>query len=263
MRAGMSSRAPRFLQFPPFPRAGTHETERDSYNRCVERLLLTERCEHGAFLSYLYHRLAGEAVRLGGRSELAFAGGRAAVRLEVPDARALLPAAADAVCAVLAIGYKFRFLEQRLNVCLPRRERRLFAAALIAADYAGDRRYVRERLPSLAECAVDGVYCFRLGALREKWETIAACIPAGFSVPDLVRFCAYLAGESRRTVYVKGNSVYRDDFSLLTRSRLTGGEDAATEIVLSDAGVICCLGEVEGSVGDFLQKYYAQCAIFS
>ena len=38
---------------------------------------------------------------------------------------------------------------------------------------------MRERLPSLAECAVDGVYCFRLGALREKWETIAACIPAG------------------------------------------------------------------------------------
>ena len=36
-----------------------------------------------------------------------------------------------------------------------------------------------------------------------------------------------------------------------------------TEIVLSDAGFIYCLGEVEDSIGDFLQKYYAERAIFS
>ena len=40
-------------------------------------------------------------------------------------------------------------------------------------------------------------------------------------------------------------------------------EDTETEIMLSDAGFVYCLGEVEDSVGDFLQKFYAERAIFS
>ena len=50
---------------------------------------------------------------------------------------------------------------------------------------------------------------------------------------------------------------------LLRARGLTGAEDMETEIVLSDAGFIYCLGEVEDSIGDFLQKYYAERAIFS
>ena len=50
---------------------------------------------------------------------------------------------------------------------------------------------------------------------------------------------------------------------LFRSSRLTGEEDLETEILLSDAGFVYCLGDVEDSVGDFLQKYYAERAIFS
>ena len=229
----------------------------------METIELSERSEHGAYLSYLYNTLLMDAAALGGRGEIEFGGGRAVVRLEVPDAAAFSGRVAGAVAEVLCVGYKYRFLEERLCVCLPRRERRLLAAALIAADYTGDMAYVRRKVPVLRPCAVDGVYAFRLGALREKWAKIVAYIPAGFSVPDLKRFCEFLAGESRNTIYLKGNAVYGEDFSPLRRSRLTGAEDMETEIVLSDAGFIYCLGEVEDSIGDFLQKYYAERAIFS
>ena len=234
-----------------------------SYNNYVETIFLSERAENASFLSYLYNALLAEAIALGGRGELSFSGGRAAIALCVPSAKDLAPAAADAVTEVLCVGYKYRFLEKRLSVSLARRERRLLAAALIAADLEGDAAYVRRKVYALRCCAVDGVYAFRLAALREKWEKIVRYIPASFSSVDLKKFCAFLAEESSNKIYLKGRAVYGADFTPLRRSRLTGQEDPETEIVLSDAGLICCLGEVEDSLGDFLQKYYAERAIFS
>ncbi len=229
----------------------------------METLYFSERRENAVFFSYLYNALIADAVAAGGRGEMCFSGERAVIALHVPQAEALLPRAADAVTEVLCVGYKYRFLQGRLRVSLPVRERRLLAAALIAADYAGDAAYVRRKVSAFRTCAVDGVYAFRLGALREKWERIVRYVPAGFAVADLKKFCAYLAGESVNKVYLKGGAVYGADFTLLRRSRLLGEEDAQAEIVLSDAGYIYCLGDVEDSLGDFLQKYYAERAIFS
>ena len=138
----------------------------------METVFLSERRENAAFLSYLYNALLADVVAMDGRGELSFSGERAAIGLSVPSRQALSSAVTDAVTEVLCIGYKFRFLEQRLRVSLSRAERRLLAAALIAADYEGDAAYVRRKVQFLGSCAVDGIYAFRLGALREKWETI-------------------------------------------------------------------------------------------
>ena len=229
----------------------------------METLFLSERKENAAFLSYLYNTLLADVIAMDGRGELSFSGERAAIGLSVPSAGKLAPIAAEAVTEVLCVGYKYRFLDKRLNVSLPRRERRLLAAPLIAADFEGDAAYVRRKVLPLRSCAVDGVYAFRLAALREKWEKIVRYVPAGFSTQDLKKFCAFLSGESTNKIYLKGSAVYGADFSPLRRSRLTGEEDVETEIVLSDAGFIYCLGDVEDSLGDFLQKYYAERAIFS
>lgn len=88
-------------------------------------------------------------------------------------------------------------------------------------------------------------------------------MPDGFGTGDLTKFCEFLVGESRNKIYLKGNTVFGENFIPLKRSRLTGEEDTETEIMLSDAGFVYCLGEVEESLGDFLQKYYAERAIFS
>ena len=141
--------------------------------------------------------------------------------------------------------------------------RRLLLAALISADLESDKAYIRGKISPAREFAVDGFYDFCLGPLREKWERIASYVPSAFSASDLKKFCAFLAGESRRRVYLRGNTVFGENFAPLRRSRLTGEEDMKTEIVLSDAGLVYCLGKVEDSVSDFLQKYYAERAIFS
>lgn len=229
----------------------------------METIELSDRRENGGFLSYLYNDLVPDAMMMGGRGEIAFGGDRASIRLQVPDAERFSVRVLNSVSEVLCIGYKYRFLEQRLRVCLPRRERKFLAAALIAADLEGDTAFVRNRICSLTPCAVDGVYAFRLSELREKWEKIVAYIPSWFCVADLKHFCEFLAGESSHKIYLKDNAVYGEDFLPLRRSRLTGKEDVETEIVLSDAGYIYCLGEVAQSTGDFLQKYYAERAIFS
>ncbi len=240
-----------------------NKMQNSSYNSFVETVYLSERRENAAFLSYLYNALLPDVVENGGRGELSFLGERAAIALTLPEPERIEERAADAITEVLCIGYKYRFLEKHLCVSLSRRERRLLAAALIAADYRGDAAYVRQKVHALRSYALDGVYVFRLGALREKWEKIVHYIPTGFASEDLKKFCTFLAEESRNKIYLKGRSVYGADFSLLRRSRLMGEEDAETEIVLSDAGFIYCLGDVEDSLGDFLQKYYAERAIFS
>ena len=54
----------------------------------METIELSERAEHGAYLSYLYNTLLTDAAALGGRGDIEFYGGRAAVRIEIPDAAA-------------------------------------------------------------------------------------------------------------------------------------------------------------------------------
>ena len=236
---------------------------RVSYNRDVEEITLSEGKENSIFVAHLYNALLPAAIAAGGSGELLYDGDRAAILLRVPSGKQIRARAADAVAEVVCIGYKCRFLEERVSVCLSRRERRLLIAALIAADFESDAAYVRGKARVGGAWAVDGFWNFRLGALKEKWERIARYVPTGFAAPDLKKFCAFLAGESANKIYLKGNIVYGADFTPLRRSRLMGEEDVETEIVLSDAGFIYCLGEVEDAVGDFLQKYYAERAIFS
>lgn len=189
---------------------------------------------------------------------------RTALRISVPqNAEYIRTQLYECISEIIGIGYKYEFLRGRLNVCLSKRESKLLRSALIAADYEGDKTYIRRKLERSEEYAIDGIYSFRLAPLREKWERIVSYVPDGFSSSDLNKFCEFLVGESQNKIYLKGNTVFGENFVPLRRSRLTGEEDTETEIVLSDAGFVYCLGEVDGAVEDFLQKYYAERAIFS
>ena len=230
----------------------------------MEEITLSDQRERSSYITYLYNALSDGLLRAGGSGELLFGEERTALRLLVPyGAEKLKDRVVDKVGEVIGIGYKYNFLQQRLNVCLSRREKKLLCAALIAADYEGDRGYIRRKIGKKTQYAVDGIYSFRLGALREKWEKIASYVPDGFTSADLKKFCEFMVGESKNKIYLKNNTVFGENFVPLRRSRLTGEEDAETEIILSDAGFVYCLGDVEDSLGDFLQKYYAERAIFS
>jgi len=234
-----------------------------AYNKVVEEITVSERQENQGFIAYLYNACCGQFEKSGGEAELLFGEERAAVRFRAPVVGENLSALlTDKISEIVGVGYKYTFLRNRLDVCLGGREKKLLLAALIAADLDSDKGYIRRKLGK-GDCAIDGVYSFRLAPLREKWERIAEYVPRGFGTTDLKRFCEFLVGESRNKIYIRGNSVYGENFIPLKRSRLTGEEDTETEIMLSDAGFVYCLGDVDDSVGDFLQKYYAERAIFS
>ncbi len=224
-------------------------------------ITVSDTSAHGSFITYLYNALVGEAMRLGGGGELMFGEMRTALSLNLPEE--LLPALLAKVAEIVGVGYKYAFLQENVHAALPRREKRLLCAALIAADEGGDGRMIRARLRPARELCIDGFYGFRLAALREKWLRILEYIPHSFSPEDLLRFCEYLVGESRRKIYLKGDAVFGEDLLRLKRSRLTGQEDVETEIMLSDAGYIYCLGGISAPLSDFLRKYYADRAIFS
>ncbi len=231
----------------------------------MEEITVTERGENRSNITYLYHALADCLDRGGGRGELLFGGDRTALRIraEEPRKEDVRARTCEQVAEIIGIGYKYRFMQERLRVCLGARERKWLCAALIAADFEGDKGYIVRKLRHTDEYSIDGFYQFRLSPLREKWERIADYIPPDFREKDLKKFCEFLIGESAKKIYLRGGTVYGEDFRPLRRSRLTGGEETETEIMLADAGFVYCLGDVEEGLADFLQKYYAERAIFS
>lgn len=222
---------------------------------------MTERKERSSYLTYIYNALMNEIVRTGGRGELFFGDERTVLKLLLTPA--LKKQLTGVIAEILGIGYKNEFLRANLNVTLCKREKKLLSAALIAADFEGDKPFILRKLQGAEEYAIDGIYAFRLAALREKWQKILSYIPSGFSSNDLMRFCEFLVGESRHKIYLKDGAVFGENFTRLFKSRLMGEEDAETEIILSDAGFVYCLGEVDTALCDFLQKYFAERAIFS
>ncbi len=232
-----------------------------AYNKGVEEVVVSDGSARSSFVIYLYNAVLGEIVSSGGGGELIFGEERTALRLRYPKEKQ--GAVKESLAEILGIGYKFTYLHEKLRASLSKRDRKLLIAALIAADFEGDRAFILGKMQPVGEFALDGFYTFRLGPLREKWTRILEYIPESFSSHDLKKFCEFLVGESRNKIYLKGNFVFGENFMPLRRSRLMGEEDVETEIILSDAGYIYCLGEVAKGTQDFLQKYYAERAIFS
>ena len=182
----------------------------------MEEIVVSDGSARSVFITYLYNAVLGDAVLAGGSGELLFGGERAAVKL-CPGRGDLRCKVMDRIAEIVGIGYKYAFMKEKLRVCLPKREKKLLIAALIAADFEGDRAFVRGKMGEIGQFSIDGFYMFRLGALREKWTRIIDYIPEGFSSSDLLKFCEFLVGESKNKIYVKGNVVFGENFAPLRR----------------------------------------------
>ncbi len=229
----------------------------------MEEIVVSDGSARSSFITYLYGSLMEGLRGRNGQGDLLFTEDRCVLRLHTAWDTQFERLLYDKVSEILAVGYKYAFFKEKLKVALPAREKRLLIAALIAADLEGDKGYIHSKLNLFPEICIDGVYNFRLNSLREKWQRIIDFVPSAFSVTDLKQFCAFLAGESRHKIYVQGKTVFAENFRPLRLSRLTGEESTEVEIMLSDAGLVYCLGEVPEGVFDFLQKYYAERTVFS
>ena len=171
----------------------------------------------------------------------------------------------DKICDVIAIGYKHSFFSKKV---MPRGldagEREILIAALIAADVDEDRRFVRSRLKIEEQYALDGLFNFRLGALKNKWIEISEYVPSYFSRRELKDFIGYLIGEKRgRRVIVDGDKVYDKRFNRMTRTGLTGGKRSVLhEVLLSGAGEVEIKSLPDEYDRKMLKEYFGDKVIF-
>lgn len=241
-----------------------NKSKKEAYNNVVEEITVSDQSGNSLYITYLYNALAGALSRSGGGEEFLSTNERTALRIHLREGSAeIRELLRERLVEIVGIGYKFRYLQEKLRVALSQRDKKLLCAALIAADFEGDKGYIARKIGDGAQYHIDGLVAFRLGPLKEKWQHIVEYVPEGFGASDLKEFCDFLVAESKNKIYLKGNTVFGENFRPLKRSLLLGEEDAEAEILLSDAGFVYCLGDVGDELSDFLQKFYAERAIFS
>ena len=232
-----------------------------AYTENMEKLVVSEKECNSRYIAYIAGILSGPAAQ-GATVQIGFENGRVTLSAEAESLGELKELAAEKIAEVLCVGYKYELLSRVIRPAgLSAEDREILLAAIIAADFAEDRRYIQVRLRDMSVHTIDGFYLFRLQALREKWKGVAACIPSRFDGKQLADFMDYLLGGSRLKIFLKGKDVYDCRCCRLHRAALIedGKSELSTfrEIVLSGAGKIECLSALSDPQEKFLRRYYA------
>lgn len=167
----------------------------------------------------------------------------------------------DKISEVIAIKYKYDYFKNYIRAeGLNGDETEILFSALIAADVDEDKAYVSNKLKRLSEYAIDGVYNFRLGALKRKWSDIVGYIPAYFEKERLTDFVSYLTGEkSGKAVTIEGGVVFDRHYNVLNRTALTCDKAQGRivrEAILSGCGDVRITGEIAESDKIALKRFF-------
>lgn len=235
----------------------------------MEKIIISESGNDCSHISYLYHMLAGDKAAANATLRLSIGYDRIYLEVNVKNEYAvetrniITSAAADIIC----IGYKYSYLKKLLPLSfLDNSEREVLMAALIAADFRDDKKYVVRRLASAKEYSIDGFFNFRMNLLKNKWDDIASYIPDRFSVGELENFIVFLLESEGGKIYIKDNEVFDEKYRKLRRSRLIGSFPEYSffrEVILSGANNIFCLTDPPSSEFGFLKKYYGSRVFFT
>lgn len=237
----------------------------DAYNSYVEEITITQNGFNGLYMSYLYTKVRDrfsflpstcDMARRGDCTEIAF-------KTEKEYCPYVRKFAEEHIADVISVGYKYSFFDKRLALpMLTKTQKHLLITALVAADYREDRAHVFRRIRGSARYCIDGVYHFRLQDLKKRWEGIAEYVPANMSEKGMDDFLTFLAEDGEGKLFIKNGQVYDEEYRPITKSLLTGMGSTIGEIVLGGAERVYCFGEVDADVRSFLQKYYAEKAVF-
>ena len=165
--------------------------------------------------------------------------------------------------------YKYSFFKRTINLSgLDELERELLLTSLISADIEEDKKYVIKKLRDFKEYALDGIFNFRLKALKEKWYDIVSYVPPSFQPSQLKDFIVYLIRDkSNKRVYFDGGSVYDKRYNLLKRRELLSGDSGklpiVKEILLSSAGEIELASKLPIEDEKYIKEYYGDRVSFS
>ncbi len=196
------------------------------------------------------------------------AGSRAILFIDCPDGYCDIVGAevADKLADVVVINYKYEYFKRAVSVAgLGSAEKEILMASLIAADLDEDKRYSFDKIKGGEEIAVDGVYNFRLQALKKKWEDVASYIPSAFTKSQLKEFISYLLENKRKRIFIEQGRVYDAHYRRLKRSLLLGEEKVSIvkEAILSNCGEIELFGALPKEDEKYLKEYYGDRIIFS
>ena len=212
----------------------------------MSQIKVTESSSKSKNIVYIYEMLSPITKQLGSLIDLRGGKNRYELIIEVPSSyqELLLKEIEDKVADVISVNYKYSFFKKNVNLDgLTSVEKELLLTSLISADIDEDKRYVIKKLKAFSEYTLDGIFNFRLKALKEKWVDILSYIPSGFKSVQLKDFIVYLIRDKMgKRVYFDGGSVYDKRYNILKRRELLTGDSGeisiVKEILLSGAGEV-------------------------
>lgn len=173
---------------------------------------------------------------------------------------------ADKVAEILVIKYKYDYLKKNISVCgLSNIDKEILLTSLIAADLFDDKKYAFNKVKEYENMCIDGMYNFKLCALKNKWQDVVNCIPQCFMKSQLKDFIYFLLENKKKKVYVDDGLVYDSHFRRLKRCMLLDGENIKIirEILLSNCGEVELSGSIPKDDEYYLKEFYNDKIYFS
>lgn len=174
----------------------------------------------------------------------------------------------EKISDIIAVSYKYaNFSEAVHPYGLTPVENEILLASLIAADIDDDKAYIKRKISCEGEYSVDGLFNFRLSALKKKWHDVVSYIPKTFDSEKLKDFISFILEEKKgRRVFVENGKVFDPHFRRMNRSFLTGrvygDEKLLIELLLSGCGEAELLSAVSEKEEEFLREYFGSKIIF-
>ena len=234
----------------------------------MTRICITDDAHFVSGLEYIKNSVTEIADKTDSIITLTAKDKRCALTLETPEYYADIVRAeiADRIAEVIAVGYKYRFFKKTIKVAgLNDTEREILLASLIAADLTEDKKYAFDRLKSLSEINIDGMFNFRLKPLIKKWRDIADYMPACFVGSQLKDFVSFLLENKKKRTYIDDQKVYDNYYRRLKRCSLLGGADGeiVREVILSGCGEVEIRGGIPPIDEKYLKEFYGDRVYFA
>ncbi|MBQ9481980.1 MAG: hypothetical protein IJU84_07450 [Clostridia bacterium] len=236
----------------------------------MEILKITERENNLSNIAYMYgglmEILSGASKNFSTYTD----GGRSVLEIETPldYAEMIRTEVEDKIADIIAVNYKYSYFSSAIKPYgLTPDENGILLSALISADIDDDKQYIKRKIRSEGEYSVDGLFNFRLSAIKKKWEDVASYIPKTFDAEKLKDFIAFILEEKAGVrVFVENGKVFDRHFRRINRTSLTGreyGDDRlVNEILLSACGEAELLSRVTEGEENYLKEYIGGKIIF-
>ncbi len=219
-------------------------------------------------LKYIKNSVSELTSKTGAEAIIAAQGNRVSLSFDCPEYYADIFHAevADRIAEVIAVGYKYEYFKEAVKVAgLNATEREILLASLIAADLTEDKKYAFDRIKTIKETAIDGVFNFRLKPLKVKWREIAEYMPTCFVGSQLKDFITFLLENKKKRTYIDDCKVYDNYYRRLKRVSLLGGGDGEIikEVLLSNCGEVEIRGAIPPTDEKYLKEFYGDRIYFT